>query len=59
MSSETPNLDRMFNRELRQLVLDRIKTEDLKKPASMISFIHEQELPSSGQERSGEYSEEF
>ena len=39
MLLETLILDRMFNRELRQLLLNRIKTEDLKELASVISFI--------------------
>ena len=56
---ETLILDRMFNRELRQLLLDRIKTEDLKELASVISFIQEQEIPSSGHRRSREYFEKF
>ena len=48
MLLETLILDRMFNRELRQLLLNRIKTEDLEELASVISFIQVQEIPSSG-----------
>ena len=55
MLLETLILDRMFNRELRQLLLNRIKTEDLEELASVISFIQVQEIPSSGHRRSGEY----